>query len=306
VKTNEILDTLERLHAAQKSHDVDEMLKAYAGQGFVSAGDMRTYFEGMIKQDAFAERTVDMTQCETFVHGDSALVKPVIYHTRKGPRCFSFHLNREDDGQWRIIDNNRSQSRDEQFYSAEFMANAGKVVGFSGMLWVRRLDVPVEDVWAAISTEEGLDKWWLTRSVEIDLRPGGLFRHHWTNTIREFKTNEYIDFMGVPEDKSLTDYLMRFELKPDGEGTVFSFLDTFNGAKSPLSLPWTASGWHGTVDALETALTGRSFNNDFGLGGEFYWRYLRDFHKFADMASRLKAPDTTADEWREAYLSASH
>ena len=227
----------------------------------------------------------------------------MIYNTLKGPRLFSFHLSKEADGKWRIIDNNRSQLPDEQFYTEEFMANAGKVVGFRGMLWIRRLNVPVKDVWAAISTKEGLDTWWLTRSVEIDLRPGGLFRHHWTNTIGDFKTNEFIDFVGAPVDAASRNHLMRFELKPDGEGTIFSFLDMFNGARHPLSLPWTASGWHGTVDALERALTGRAINGDFGLGGEFYWRYLRDFHKFADKASKLDAPDTTAAEWREAYLT---
>ena len=97
---------------------------------------------------------------------------------------------------------------------------------------------------------------------------------------------------------------MRFEVKPDGEGTLFSFLDTFRGVRNPLTLPWTSSGWHGTVDALETALTGRDINNDFGLGGEFYRRYLRNFHKFANIASKLGMPDhSAADEWREAYLT---
>ena len=299
---DEIFDTLNQLHAAQEAHDVDEMLKAYAAQGFVSISDMRQYFEGLIELDAFNTRSVDMTECETFIYCDSALVKPVIYHTQRGPRFFSFHLSRESDGKWRIIDNRRSQSRHEQQYTADFVANAGKVVGDRGMLWIRRLNLPVEDVWAAISTKAGLDTWWLTRSVEIDLRPDGLFRHHWTNAIRDFKINEFIDFVGVPGDESVPDNLMRFELKADGNGSIFSFLDTFNGAQNPLSLPWTSSGWHGTVDALETALTGRQIDNDFGLGGEFYWSYLRDFHKFAHMASKLTAPDTTADEWRAAYL----
>jgi len=299
---DEIFNALNQLHAAQDAHDLDGMLNAYSTQGFVNLTDLRTRFEGFIEKDAFRTRQVDMTACETFVYRDNALVKPVTYHTRKGPRFFSFHLTRENDGQWRIIANNRSQSPHEQFYTGELVANAAKVVGLRGMLWIRRLNVPVKDVWKTISTKEGLDTWWLTRSVEIDLRPGGLFRHHWTNTIRDFKTNEFIDFVGVGGDESPPNNLMRVELKPDEEGTVFSFLDTFNGISNPLSLPWTASGWHGMVDALESALTGRYINNDFGLGGEFYWRYLRDFHKFANMESKLKAPDTTADEWREAYL----
>jgi uncharacterized protein YndB with AHSA1/START domain len=301
---DDILGALNRLHAAQEAHDVDAMINAYSvqDQRFVSIQNLRTYFEGLIAQDAFRTRTVDMTACKTFVYRDRALVKPVIYHTRKGPRFFSFHLSKEDDGMWRIIDNNRSQSLGGPLYAAEFVANAGKVVGYRGMLWIRRFNVPVKAVWEAISTKEGLDKWWLIRSVEIDLRPGGLFRHHWTNTIRDFKVNEFIDFVGVPGDDSGLDNLMRFELKPDGDGTVFTLLDGFNGYTNPLGLPWTASGWHGTVDALERAVTGRSIKYDFGLGGEFYWSYLRDYHKLADRVSKLKAPDTTAHEWRKAYL----
>jgi uncharacterized protein YndB with AHSA1/START domain len=279
------------------------MLKAYAAEGFVDLRNLRTQLEALVARGAFRSRTIDMAECETFVHGDQALVKPVTYNTMDGPRHFSFHLAKERDGKWRIIDSNRSLPRDARYYTPELVANAGKVVGVRGLVWIRRLDVPVEDVWAAISTKEGLEKWFLTRSVEIDLRPGGLFRHHWTNTVLDYRVNEYIDFIGSPDDKSDADNLMRFELKPDGDGTVFSLLDAFNRARYPLSQPWTASGWHGTVDSLEAALTGREIRTDFGLGGEFYWGYLRDFHKLADMTERLKAPDMTADSWRQAYLT---
>lgn len=298
---SELFETLNRLHAAQEAHDVDGMLKAYASGGFIDVSRLRTAFERLIERDAFRTRSVDLTQCETFVYGDSALVKPVIYNTRNGPRPFSFHFSRAADG-WRIIDSNRSQLPGEQLYTEEFMSNAGKVVGSRGMLWIRRFEVPVADVWTAISTKEGLDTWWLTRSVEIDLRPGGAFRHHWTNTVGAFETHEFIDFVGGP-GQDASQNLMRFELKPDGRGTVFSFFDAFNAAQYPLSLPWTASGWHGTVDALEQSVTGRSVNGDFGLGGEFYWSYLRDFHKLADMAGKLSPSSAGTDaEWRAAFL----
>ena len=204
---DEILDTMDQLHAAQEKHDLDEMLRAYAPDGFVNLSEKQTYFEGLIERDAFRTRKVDMTECETYIYHDKALVRPVIYHTRNGKRFFSFHLSRGDDGKWRIINNNRSQSIHEQVYSPEVTANAGKVVGMRGMLWIRRLSIPVEDVWKAISTKERLDKWWVIRSVEIDLRPGGLFRHHWTNTVRDFKTNEFIDFVGVPRDWSVAESL---------------------------------------------------------------------------------------------------
>ena len=186
IATDEILETLNRLHAAQEKHDLDGMLSAYAPKGFVNLSEKQTYFEGLIERGAFRTRKVDMTECEMCTNRDNALVRPVIYHTQNGKRFYSFHLSRGVDGMWRIIDNSHSQSIHDGSFGLELTANAGKVVGIRGMLWIRRLSIPIEDVWTAISTKEGLDKWWLTRSVEIDLRPGGLFRHHWTNTVRDF------------------------------------------------------------------------------------------------------------------------
>ena len=101
----QILDALNELHAAQQAHDVDAMLSVYA-EGFVSIPDMRTYFEALIERDALRSRTVDMSACETFVYGNTALVRPVTYYTPKGPRYFSFHLDRGDDGRWRISPSN--------------------------------------------------------------------------------------------------------------------------------------------------------------------------------------------------------
>lgn len=72
-----------------------------------------------------------------------------------------------------------------------------------------------------------------------------------------------------------------------------------------MTIPWTSSGWHGTVDALETSLTGRKIENDFGLGGEFYWKYLRNFHQYSVVIRDLApASHGTDEEWREAYLAA--
>jgi hypothetical protein len=58
------------------------------------------------------------------------------------------------------------------------------------------------------------------------------------------------------------------------------------------------------VDALETSVTGRKIENDFGLGGEFYWKYLRNFHKYS-IATRDLAPVVAPleEEWREPYLA---
>jgi uncharacterized protein YndB with AHSA1/START domain len=298
----EIIATLDRLHAAQEAHDLDGMLAVY-GDGYVDASGMRRYFEGLIEADAFRDRTVDLAAAEVFVFRDQALVKPVVYKTPRGPRAFSYHLDRQPDGRWAIIDNNRAHLPGDRMYSERFIRNAGRVVGSRGMVWARRVEAPLERVWETVSTKDGLNRWFLTRNVEIDLRPGGEFKHHWTNTIRDVSEGEFIDFAGVPEDSSFQDYMMRFELKPDGAGTVFSFFDVFTGHPRPLSLPWTASGWHAGMDLFETLFTGETHEHDYGLGGDFYWTYLRDHHALAAHAAALpEAPIGDAD-WREAYTT---
>lgn len=299
-----IHQTLSDLHRAQKAHDLDAMLAVYADTGFVDKQGMRSYFGNLIEQHAFENRLVDLSHSETFIFKDKALVRPVVYETPRGKRSFSFQFARQSNGVWQIIDNRRSYLPGEPVYSEELARHAAKVVGHKGMLWTRRLNVPIERVWEAISTREGLNQWWLTRDVEIELRAGGLFKHHWNNRIADFKPCEFIVFVEDP-GKSGQNMYMRFDLEADGEDTIFHFYDAFHAVDNPLTIPWTSSGWHGTVDALETSLTGRKIENDFGLGGEFYWKYLRNFHQYSVVIRDLApASHGTDEEWREAYLAA--
>jgi len=40
-------------------------------------------------------------------------------------------------------------------------ANAGLLIDAHAMCWMRTLKRPIEDVWAAVSTLEGLQQWWI-------------------------------------------------------------------------------------------------------------------------------------------------
>ena len=300
VLRQEILQTLEKLHAAQAAEDVDAMADTFSETGFKPRKRMRPYFASQVEGGVYRSQRADHSGCEVFVHGNTALVRPVTYTTPMGERYFSFHLRNEQEGRWFIIDSSSSAPLGSAFFTPELLANAARLVGERSMLWVRRIEVPVERVWPIISTKEGLDQWWLGR-VEIDLKPGGLFKHHWNNKVRDFREMEFINF-GPSDEEGAPNHLMRFAIAPDGDATIFSFLDTFEGSDSPLTLPWIASGWHGTVDALEHALTGRKIETDFGLGGEFYWRYLRECHAIASMVSVRTMP-AVQPAWREAYLA---
>jgi uncharacterized protein YndB with AHSA1/START domain len=74
----------------------------------------------------------------------------------------------------------------------DMLKDAGRFIdGYCIMLWMRKLDAPIERVWEAVSTKEGLSKWWMRGSPnEIDLRAGGVFQHHWKSTVTEFKEGE--------------------------------------------------------------------------------------------------------------------
>jgi hypothetical protein len=139
--------------------------------------------------------------------------------------------------------------------------NAGKLVD-GAMVWTRRLDVPVERVWQAISTHDGLSQWWMPGSPnEIDLRLGGEFRHHWKSTIVGLAEHEYIDLESEPGFGR-----QRFEVAAEGDGAIFTF-------REPIEDParvdtefyaGPAAGYHCMIDGLEMHLT----DEQFELGAE--------------------------------------
>ncbi|MCY4095012.1 MAG: hypothetical protein OXG05_07785 [Gammaproteobacteria bacterium] len=62
--------------------------------------------------------------------------------------------------------------------SGDILADAGRLLAPHAMVWIRRLDAPIDDVWGLVSTLEGLKKWWIVPPIALELRPGGIFRHH--------------------------------------------------------------------------------------------------------------------------------
>ncbi len=167
----------------------------------------------------------------------------------------------------------------EKIYHENLLADAGKPIGRQAMVWLRRLEVPLDVVWSAVSTKEGLETWWPVRSgIEIDLKPGGVLRHHWKSTISDLSDKSFIAFQEF-----------RFDLREDGTGTLFSFTSKGKGldAETPGGWNGAAVGWHGTVDGLETALTSRRFEARFDASLKigwatielFYLAYLRDLYR---------------------------
>ncbi len=166
------------------------------------------------------------------------------------------------------------------------MRGAGHVIGRNAMVWKRRFQVPVQQVWAAVSSVEGLRSWWLEPLKEFDLRPGGAFRHHWDNVIVDFRENRFIEFDG-----------MRWELRESEGSTEFVLIDTWKetavpptqgrGSEQPggPGTPWAgvAACWHGTVDALEAALTGTPRDDLFEIRCRYYAGSLEDYYRWLEI-----------------------
>src|SRR5436190_1999209 len=94
----------------------------------------------------------------------------------------------------------------------------------------RRLAHPVERVWAAITDPCELRAWW--GDADVDLAEGGEFVMRWLNvdedgngavmhaTITRFEPPRLLETSGDMHG------VLRWELKPDGDGTRLTFTST--------------------------------------------------------------------------------
>jgi uncharacterized protein YndB with AHSA1/START domain len=124
----------------------------------------------------------------------------------------------------------------------------------------RRLDHPVERVWAALTRPDELIAWW--GDADVELSEGGHFNVRWLNTDDEGNGAERHATITklVHEQLLVLDGDMhgrlRWELTPDGDGTLLSFRSTVE--LEPEFLTKVPAGWHFHMDALAEHLEGGS------------------------------------------------
>jgi uncharacterized protein YndB with AHSA1/START domain len=147
------------------------------------------------------------------------------------------------------------------------------VDGRSTIRFERRLAHPIERVWEAITDPAQVIRWW--GKLDSDMAEGGKFSLLWLNegdegensgfrgTLTEFDPPRVLETRGVwgaeGEAWGETATLLRFELEPQGEGTILRFINT-------LELPdefavKTPAGWHWHLDALAGVLDGAPDRN---------------------------------------------
>jgi uncharacterized protein YndB with AHSA1/START domain len=135
----------------------------------------------------------------------------------------------------------------------ETRADGKQVIRFE-----RRLSHPVERVWAALTEPDELIRWW--GDADVELAQGGRFDMRWLNTDDEGNSAEMhatiteLEPPHVLETSGDMHGVLRWELRPDGDGTLLTFTST-------LELPdefktKVIAGWHMHLDFLAEALEG--------------------------------------------------
>jgi uncharacterized protein YndB with AHSA1/START domain len=122
----------------------------------------------------------------------------------------------------------------------------------------RRISHPVERVWAALTEPAELMGWW--GEAEIELVEGGKFVLRWLNTDDHGNRAELhatitkLDPQRLLETTGDLHGVLRWELRPDGAGTLLDFSSTVRLPEEFRAM--VLAGWHWHLDALAGFLGG--------------------------------------------------
>jgi uncharacterized protein YndB with AHSA1/START domain len=142
------------------------------------------------------------------------------------------------------------------------MTNDGTLQEIDGrqvLRYERRLAHPVERVWSALTEPAELVGWW--GDADVELVEGGSFVMRWLNTDDQGNSsvmNATITRLEPPrllETNGDIHGTLRWELSPDGGGSLLVFTSTLELAESDRAK--VLAGWHVHLDHLEDALDGR-------------------------------------------------
>lgn len=119
----------------------------------------------------------------------------------------------------------------------------------------RRLNHPVEKVWAALTEPEQLKQW--LAAARIDPRAGGEFvldfdntGHHMPGRVIKYDPPHLFEHTFGDDANGV----VRWELSPDGDGCLLKLSHT---VYSTAEMANFLSGWHTHLELMEDALNGR-------------------------------------------------
>jgi uncharacterized protein YndB with AHSA1/START domain len=153
--------------------------------------------------------------------------------------------------------------------------------------FTRRLSHPQEKVWRALTDPEELVAWFPT-TVEGQRTRGAPLRFAFPSGNMPPLDGEMIAFAPprLLEFRWGDDDVLRFELRPDGDGTLLAFAHTFvEGGKATHD----GAGWHECFELLGYLLDGQTPPFEEGLR----WAQVKPWYEeqFGPEASRLGPPE---------------
>lgn len=156
----------------------------------------------------------------------------------------------------------------------------------SQLTFTRSLKHAPDKVWRALTETDQLAEWF------PDGPPRGKFVEG--ETVQFGTGGDGPGFAGtvlVADPPRVLEYrwgddTLRFELQPDGDGTVLTFTDTFDEYSKAAR---DGAGWHACLDMLGFALDGTKPEGDVGA----YWRQVHPGYveRFGPEASAIGPPE---------------
>jgi uncharacterized protein YndB with AHSA1/START domain len=118
----------------------------------------------------------------------------------------------------------------------------------------RRIEQPIERVWDAIATPEGIKGW--LGAAQLDLSEGGDVRLQFDKTVGNVITG-HVTAVDPPNLLEYTfgqpDSILRWELESAGDATVLVLTHTLPSAEHRAK---AAAGWHTLLDMIPAAIAG--------------------------------------------------
>ena len=125
------------------------------------------------------------------------------------------------------------------------------------------LDVPRDEVWAAITEPEHISKWF-GKETELDLRPGGSGVFRWENVdvhvvVEEVDPPRKFSYRWEPSQVPIggPTTLVEFTLEEVPEGTVLRLVESGFAELSPKSREDNDEGWTAELAELQEYLATR-------------------------------------------------
>ena len=145
----------------------------------------------------------------------------------------------------------------------------------------RHLKHSVEQVWAMLTENEKLEKWFSELRID-DLREGGFIKFDMQDgtfeemEILELKMYSILEFTW---DKDI----VRFELHPESEGCHLILIEKINTITD--HTPRDLAGWHVCLDVIEALLEGKTIQNRKAEWEKWYPKYVEALNEVTEIQS---------------------